>query len=62
MRLRSAEEQEMNKADYMDELEADRQGMLPKNPGGGSKRHFSSVLRALWMLAHSAKDSTRPDA
>ena len=60
--VRCAAEQEINKADYIDELEAERQGMLPKNPGGGSKRHFSSVLKALWMLAHSGKDSILPGA
>ncbi len=59
---RSAADQKSGEVAYTDDLLAVQEGMLPKNPGGGSKRHFNSVLKAVWMLARSGKDSTHPSA
>lgn len=59
---RSAVDAEVDEANYLRKLEEGKEAMLPKYPGGGSSRHFNSVLRALSMLAHSRKDPTPPDA
>jgi hypothetical protein len=36
--------------------------LLPEQVGGGSSRHFSSVLHALSALAHSQQHATHRDA
>jgi hypothetical protein len=36
--------------------------LLPEQVGGGSSRHFNSVLHALSALAHSQQHATRRDA
>jgi len=44
--------------EYLDELRARQSDLLPADLGGGSVRHFSSVLRALSSLAKHAPPST----
>jgi hypothetical protein len=36
--------------------------LTPSNQGGGSRRHFHSILLALSLLPHSADQSTPPGA
>ena len=48
---------------YLEELYGKYSTLLPEEMGGGSTRHFSSVLHALSALASSAQPSaTRPSA
>lgn len=44
--------------DYLEQLRAHHTDLLPADLGGGSVRHFSSVLRALSGLAKYAPPST----
>jgi hypothetical protein len=37
-----------------------QEGLLPPEPGGGSERHLSSVLQALWHLTRARPDATHP--
>ncbi|HZP16375.1 MAG TPA: hypothetical protein VFB00_00320 [Terriglobales bacterium] len=47
---------------YLEELLDRCSILLPQQLGGGSSRHFSSVLHALSALAHSQARATRRDA
>jgi hypothetical protein len=47
---------------YLDELYRNYPSLLPDQVGGGSVRHFSSVLHALSALAAAQPLSTRPAA
>jgi len=47
---------------YLEELLERSSFLLPQQVGGGSSRHFSSVLHALSALAHSRRHATRRDA
>jgi hypothetical protein len=44
--------------DYLEELRARRADLLPADLGGGSARHFNSVLLALSSLAKHSPPST----
>jgi len=44
--------------DYLEELRKRRADLLPADLGGGSARHFSSVLQALSSLAKHSPPST----
>src|SRR5438309_4089026 len=48
--------------DYLQDLLQRCSVLLPQQLGGGSSRHFSSVLHALSALAHSQGRATRRDA
>src|SRR5690242_977289 len=48
--------------DYLEDLLERSSVLLPQQLGGGSTRHFSSVLHALSALAHSQQRATRRDA
>ena len=47
---------------YLDELYRNYPSLLPDEVGGGSVRHFSSVLHALSALAAAQPLATRPAA
>ena len=47
---------------YLQELYQDYPRLLPEQVGGGSTRHFSSVLHALSALASAPRHATRPAA
>lgn len=44
--------------EYLEELRCHQADLVPADLGGGSSRHFSSVLRALSSLAKHAPPST----
>lgn len=41
---------------------ADERKLSPMNPGGGSRRHFNSVLLALSLLSQAAKEPSQKAA
>ncbi len=45
---------------YLGELHGRRDDLLPANSNDGSIEHFSSVLHALLLLAHSRQETTLP--
>ena len=47
---------------YLQELSTRTTSLLPDDMGGGSTRHFSSVLHALSALARTQQSATHPDA
>ena len=47
---------------YLEDLRERSAVLLPEQLGGGSSRHFSSVLHALSALAHYQQRATRRDA
>jgi hypothetical protein len=47
---------------FLEELIQRSPVLLPEQVGGGSSRHFNSVLHALSALAHSQQPATRRDA
>ena len=47
---------------YLEELSSRSSQLLPEEVGGGSSRHFSSVLHALSALARSQPSATHPGA
>ena len=49
-------------SDYLQELYRKHSSLLPQEAGGGSSRHFSSVLHALSALASAPRHATRPAA
>lgn len=48
--------------EYLEDLLERCSVLLPQQLGGGSSRHFSSVLHALSALAHSQRRATHRDA
>ena len=54
--------QEQQPSVYLQELSTRSSSLLPDDMGGGSSRHFSSVLHALSALARSQQRATPPDA
>ena len=54
--------QEQQPSAYLEDLSARSTSLLPEDMGGGSTRHFSSVLHALSALARSQQRATPPDA
>lgn len=58
----SAATQEQAVPVYLTQLEKRSSRLLPEQAGGGSDRHFSSVLHALSALARSRPNATRPNA
>lgn len=58
----SAATQERTAPVYLEQLAKRSWQLLPKQVGGGSDRHFSSVLHALSALARSRPNATRPNA
>ena len=46
--------------DYLAELLSHRKELLPEDLGGGSERHFNSVLEALSALLKHRPDATPP--
>jgi hypothetical protein len=54
--------QERQPSAYLQELSNRTTSLLPDDVGGGSARHFSSVLHALSALARTQQSATRPDA
>jgi hypothetical protein len=57
----SSDAQQAAPHEYAESLRMRQQNILPQDLGGGSVRHFNSVLRALSSLA-SNRAKTRPDA
>jgi hypothetical protein len=53
---------EQNASVYLDALCRQPAVLLPAEVGGGSTRHFSSVLHALSALARNQQHATRPSA
>jgi hypothetical protein len=47
---------------YLEDLSRKCSTLLPDNAGGGSARHFNSVLRALSALARHQQRASRPGA
>ena len=57
---RSSRQLGVSPATYLEKLTEREAMLLPQNPGAGSARHLSSVLRALWGLErHRDKNATR---
>jgi len=54
--------QERQPSTYLEELSTRSASLLPEDVGGGSSRHFNSVLHALSALAKTPRCATRPDA
>jgi hypothetical protein len=48
--------------DFLMELSRQPTRLLPEEAGGGSSRHFSSVLHALSALSRHQRNATRPNA
>jgi hypothetical protein len=44
------------------ELDTRQEQLVPGDPGGGSREHFSLVLAALSSLLRGRRSSSRPDA
>lgn len=58
----AASEQEMDPTAYMSRLKQRSPELLPADCGGGSVRHFSSVLEALSKLARPRRRASLPAA
>jgi hypothetical protein len=58
----SSEASQMKPKEYVENLRGDSRTLLPKDLGGGSARHFSSVLHALLSLASHQRTRTPKDA
>jgi hypothetical protein len=58
----SSEASQMKPEEYVENLRGDSTILLPQDLGGGSARHFSSVLHALLSLASHQKTRTPKDA
>ena len=56
----SSEALQMPPAEYVENLRNHLPALLPQDLGGGSARHFSSVLHALSSLAKSRRDASPP--
>lgn len=56
----SSEAQQVPPAEYVENLRTHVPALLPQDLGGGSARHFSSVLHALSSLAKSRRDASPP--
>jgi hypothetical protein len=54
--------QEQQPSAYLQELSTRSSSLLPDDMGGGSTRHFSSVLHALSALARAQQRAIPPDA
>jgi hypothetical protein len=54
--------QERRPSAYLKDLSTRSTSLLPEDMGGGSSRHFSSVLHALSALARAPRSATRPGA
>lgn len=48
--------------DFLMELSKQPSSLLPEEAGGGSSRHFNSVLHALSALSRNQASATRPSA
>jgi hypothetical protein len=55
----SSEASRMNPCEYLENLQGDLPVLMPHDLGGGSARHFSSILHALSSLASSRTKSPR---
>jgi hypothetical protein len=56
----SSDNAKMGTEEYLETLTRKQQELLPTNPGGGSARHLSSVLRALLGLERAReRNATR---
>ncbi|MGH9670948.1 MAG: hypothetical protein ACRD3A_12660 [Terriglobales bacterium] len=55
----SAADRELDPASYLLQLSARSRALLPSHLGGGTEPHFSSVLKALSMLARARSSATR---
>jgi hypothetical protein len=53
---------EQDASEYLESLCRQPAVLLPERVGGGSTRHFSSVLHALSALARNQQRATRPSA
>jgi hypothetical protein len=51
---------QMPPAEYVENLRDHLSALLPQDLGGGSARHFSSVLHALSSLAKTQRDANPP--
>ena len=51
---------QMPAGQYVENLRSHLPSLLPQDLGGGSARHFSSVLHALSSLANSRRDANPP--
>jgi hypothetical protein len=58
----SSEASQMKPKEYVENLRGDSRILLPQDLGGGSARHFSSVLHALLSLASHQRTRTPKDA
>jgi hypothetical protein len=54
--------QEREASAYLDDLSTRTSSLVPDDMGGGSTRHFSSVLHALSALARVQHSASRPNA
>jgi hypothetical protein len=59
---RSAAEQQQPTEAFVAELDTRQEQLVPGDPGGGSREHFSLVLAALSSLLRGRRSSSRPDA
>lgn len=56
--LRAADKGKSDR-EYLAELRANVARLVPEDVGGGSKRHFSSILEALWSVAGAQTSTDR---
>lgn len=56
----SAAERQLALDSYLEQLSRAQSSLLPAEIGGGSVRHFSSVLTTLSVLARAGRDASRP--
>ncbi len=59
---RSAAEQQQPADAFVADLNVRRDQLVPRDPGGGSREHFSLVLGALSSLLRGRRPASRPDA
>jgi len=54
-----AEREQVTPAEYVAQLRADADKLVPEKIGGGSVRHFNSVLQAISSLTRCCRDANR---
>lgn len=57
--LECAQRAEVSPIEYVAQLKAEADALVPEDIGGGSVRHFSTVLKAISGLTRSCMDANR---
>lgn len=58
----SAQPQNRSQGEYLQQLHAERDNILPSDPGGGSQKHFDLTLRTIDSLIRAQQEEDRPAA